>query len=554
MKKIIYYLLVLGVVFTGCNPLEDITDDIQERDIEGVDFIKGVEQYTFTDEDYEIYEGELDSIAYFLNQDLADLVIPDFLANKYPVWGEGSLVNVGYNLYSPTLLETMSTTETLAGLSGIEGYLSSNYETALNGTFVELTYNAEVLAYELSSADFETIGAALADKYPNPADNAASYGNFGRWDSSSSYWSDDMILEAMDALLAGKYAAGQVVSVSFATYGPSSSESVTLQYNGSKFINLNVEVTAATGTEYTLSSTDIDDIAAALAVTYSGPAENLGTFYSFDVRSTSDNYWSQEMILEGLNLVLPATTEGGLYVVTYAIYNGSATTQVLTLKYESGEYVVNPATITEVTTIVAKNNGDWEFPYVFSSADYDLLGESYGNFDSGSIYKLEIFLESLYPYAQAGDVSTVQYRYYSSGATTTKYGSSVFDGDKWALPQDIIETSFQYGFEDGQWVPDNTINYSLLAADITLISTALIEDYPEPADNLGFFKSFDRRDTSDTYWDDETLLEALNVLLNARDSGAEEGQKYAVSYVAYTGATVTETQYVVKTDGVWVYQ
>ena len=51
----------------------------------------------------------------------------------------------------------MSTSTTLPSLNDIDGYLASNYETAPNGTFVELTYNATVLAYTLSEDDFVTI-------------------------------------------------------------------------------------------------------------------------------------------------------------------------------------------------------------------------------------------------------------------------------------------------------------------------------------------------------------------------------------------------------------
>ena len=49
------------------------------------------------------------------------------------------------------------------------------------------------------------------------------------------------------------------------------------------------------------------------------------------------------------------------------------------------------------------------------------------------------------------------------------------------------------------------------------------------------------------------LLEAFNVLLDARDSGAQEGQKYAITIVVYTGSTGTETRKVIKTGGEWVY-
>lgn len=87
MKKIIYLItLTLAVTFVGCNPLEDLYDDIDARETPGVDFIQADEQYTFTAEDYELYEDELGGEEFFESQDQADLILPDFLAEKYPVW------------------------------------------------------------------------------------------------------------------------------------------------------------------------------------------------------------------------------------------------------------------------------------------------------------------------------------------------------------------------------------------------------------------------------------------------------------------------------------
>jgi hypothetical protein len=50
------------------------------------------------------------------------------------------------------------------------------------------------------------------------------------------------------------------------------------------------------------------------------------------------------------------------------------------------------------------------------------------------------------------------------------------------------------------------------------------------------------------------LLEAFNALLDNKNPGAEEGQKYVLTYVIYNGSTTNETKSVNKTDGVWVYQ
>ena len=331
-----------------------------------------------------------------------------------------------------------------------------------------------------------------------------------------------------------------------AAYGPSSTESFTLQYNGSKFINLNLTVTATAGTAYSFTSTDYDDVISALSADYPDQTANLANYGSIDRRDTSDNYWSDDMILEAINVVLPTATEGDIYDVSYTIYNGTTTTEVMTVKFESGSYVLNQ-TIAEVKTIVAKNSGDWEFPYVFSTDDYDLLGQSYGNFDSGSIYKLDIFLETLMPYAKAGDAMTVQYEYYD-GSTNYRYSTSTFDGNKWNLVLDVIETSFQYGFEDGKWVPDNTINYIFLSADYDTVgaSTELASDtdFTDALGNLNTYGNFNRNNGS-THWEDEMIVKAIAIVLNEINPNAADGQKYAVTISTY-GASQTETFKLIK--------
>ena len=555
MKNIIYLLTIaMAITFVGCNPLEDLYDDIDARDTPGVDFIQADEQYTFVTEDYELYEDELEGEEFFMSQDQADLLIPDFLAETFPVWGEGSLVNVTYNLFDETVPVTMVTSETLSNINDIDGFLSSNMEAAVDGTFVALTYNAEVLAYTLSDNDFETIEDALGSKYPEATSSAARFGNFERRSSRDSFWSDDMIVEAITVLLADDFNTGQVVAVSFAIFdGSPGSESFTVQHNGFNFLKLDVDASGADAIEYTLTGEDYNTIATGLMDVYPNPAENLGRFGSFDTRvGSSDNAWSDEMIIEGLNLVLPTAMEGDVYVVSYEIFNGSRGTDTITLLFTGGAYIEN-ATVVEVTAVVAKNDGDWEFPYTFTRANFDTFGFRFPNFSSSNVFILDIFLEDLFPFAQAGDVATVQYDFFAGG-TSTKYGKSVFDGNKWNLTPDVIETAFQYGFEDGVWLPDNTINYMLADSDITLISNAFIDIYPGPADNVGFFGSFDRRSGSSNFWNDDMLLEAFNVLLDARDPGAEEGQKYALTYIVFTGSTGNETQSVIKTNGVWVYQ
>jgi len=118
----------------------------------------------------------------------------------------------------------------------------------------------------------------------------------------------------------------------------------------------------------------------------------------------------------------------------------------------------------------------------------------------------------------------------------------------------VISTSLQFGHDGNTWVPDNTIRYTFTGADVAFISDAFIDIYPGPADNVGFFGSFDRRSSSSNYWSDEMLLEAFNALLENGNFVTAEEQKYVLTFVIYNGATTNETKSLIKTGGVWVYQ
>ena len=147
------------------------------------------------------------------------------------------------------------------------------------------------------------------------------------------------------------------------------------------------------------------------------------------------------------------------------------------------------------------------------------------------------------------------YDYFSSSSGAQIRGNryTVIDG-AWVGHQSTISTFLQFGHDGNSWVPDNTIRYTLTSADITLISDAFIAIYPGPADNVGFFGSFDRRSGSANFWNDDMLLEAFNVLLDSIDPSAQEDQKYVLTYVIYNGSTTDESMSVIKTGGVWVYQ
>ncbi|PZP97455.1 MAG: hypothetical protein DI572_06860, partial [Staphylococcus epidermidis] len=71
-----------------------------------------------------------------------------------------------------------------------------------------------------------------------------------------------------------------------------------------------------------------------------------------------------------------------------------------------------------------------------------------------------IFLENRFPYAQDGDFVALGYDFYS-GETTREYANFVFEDGEFNYIPSVVESSLQFGNDGTQWVPDNTIRYSL---------------------------------------------------------------------------------------------
>ncbi len=93
MRKIFFlFAIFLGTIIVGCNPMEDLHDEAKANNPGVVEEV----ELTLTDDDYD--ELEL-SFGSFSSEDDAKLLLPDFLADKYPYLSDGSSVKVGYDLF-----------------------------------------------------------------------------------------------------------------------------------------------------------------------------------------------------------------------------------------------------------------------------------------------------------------------------------------------------------------------------------------------------------------------------------------------------------------------
>ncbi|APG60915.1 hypothetical protein [Christiangramia salexigens] len=569
MKKSFYLLMMLlGLVVVSCTPLDDIHDEIDNE----LDSKLAVAQadYVLTEDDYD----DLDqSFPNFSSLDDAKTLIPILLSDLYPTYGAGSIINVGFDLYNPLRVNSYEVTssdyamidlsvEYFSGNGEIMDFLEAKYPQAKEGEYVKLTYNilAEEIAYTLSDDDFDFIGDELASEYPTPASSAAQYGNFDRRDDRDAYWNNTMILEALGAVISEEFGdvKGQKYNVTYDIYdGSPGTESMTIQFDGNAYIEVG-------GTAYELTNDDFDAIGVEFATAYPGPASNAAQYNSFDVRSTSDNYWSDDMLLEAFNFILKqefsAAADGDKFILTYDIYSGTPGTAVVNLIKDGDDYVIDTeasvSTIQE-SKVYAYTNDDWDEPYMLPENSYtEEFGQRYSNFDDEeeALMKIGIFLGREFPYAQEGEYKAVGYKFYDGEGTDTEYVNYVFKNGKWMAIPSVTSETLQFGYENGVWVPDNTIKYKLVKADYGIIADALsgMTGFETQIASMERYSNFDRRPGASAYWSDEMIFTAMTAFLNEIVPGAAEGQKYVLTFDIYNGSNTTEEIKLIKENGEWV--
>ncbi len=574
MKKTFYFLMAfIGLALTSCEPMEDIHDEIN-AELDNQLAVADAD-YTLTEDDYEAL-GQ--SFPNFSSEEDARTLIPSLLSDLYPTYGAGSIINVQFDLYDPISVIEYTVTDQDYSDFGLENnyftsasivgdFLEDEFEGLEEGSYVEITYNvvATDIEYELSDDDFDLIEDELEAVYPDPASSAGRFGNFDRRESSDAYWSDDMIYEAVDIVLSENVngVTGQTYKVIYPIYtGSSGEESVTVVYDGNGFVEFS---TTPDGESYVISDSDVELIVAGLGdqPEFEDPVGNLDRFGNFNRQLGSDNYWSDSMLAEAFTIALnanfPDAEDGKVYVVEYDFYDGSSGTGNLALVKDGDSYelATSVSTISE-TTVFAYTNGTWNQPLVLERADYTAMGQSFPNFSDNdeALYKIAIFLGLEFPYAEPGDMMAVSYQFYggSSVGTYTRYANFVLEDGDWDAIPTVKTESLQFGYEDGMWVPDNTINYTLTSADYSIIADALsgIPEYETAVNSMNRYGNFDRRPGASAYWSDEMLLEAMQALLNEIAPNAEEGQKYALTFDIYNGSNTTETLNLIKEGGVWV--
>lgn len=365
MKKIILLLTVFSMVFTSCDPLEDINKEV---DAEGIDIV-GDAIFTMSDDDYEDLDlsyGNFGSIAE------AKTIIPALLKSKYPVWGDKSSATVTFkiynkvNTYSKNIYELSDAehNDISGGSYGnfdksyhIYNYLEATFPDAEEGDFESLRYkfysggeSTLTDGFVFTEGDWEKIPGFTEDEYKEMGN---SYPNFSGHDEAE----EKMPIKLLDVYKYDALEAGSVVSAMYELYkggGVTKSYTSNFVFDGSAFLVYDDEVneTVQFGHDgstwvpdntikYTLIRND-DYAYMASQLTdpeYAGLIGNLAKYGDFDYNWSKDQiYFALAILLDHLD---SDAAEGQKYILTYVIYdNGENDYQTGFIK-TGGVWVLN---------------------------------------------------------------------------------------------------------------------------------------------------------------------------------------------------------------------
>ena len=554
MKKIVYYLVILGLVFTGCDPNEDIYNAIDAQ----ANPIVGDAMYTLTSDDYDDLELDFGS---FSSEDDAKAALPDFLSDLYPIWGLGSSVLVGYELY-------IGNAEGVSDYSGADVYELGNDDYAATGS--------DAYGFYPNVDSNDHIPGILTDRMPGATEGQIVLAQYEQ------YFNDPEVglanvyeavfpanfddFENIDVLGAQGWTAGS-------SYANGSGFDGANNDNEDWLISPEIDLTGETEVKFQISQrisflgagTMTDHVNILVATDYTGD-QNTATWNTITLAMAPDGSTSDFVVSEDYDF---SAFDGQTVHVAFKLETTVATSPLWRIEWFALKTIgVDGETDSKGTHFVYEG-GEWEpvdGVYFLSSSDFDSMGEGSGqpgrfdNFGSstpaGDYLPTFFGLTTPFAFGQDGDEIIAVYDYFSSSSGAQIRGNlyTMMDG-VWVEYQSTISTTLQFGHDGTTWVPDNTIRYSLTGADYTAVADALIAEpgFEAAAGNLANFGNFNRTGGSTT-WSDAMLVTALGVVLNNIDAGAADGQKYVMTFDVYIGSNSTESFAMIKDAGEWVLQ
>ncbi|MFS4482573.1 choice-of-anchor J domain-containing protein [Hyunsoonleella sp. 2307UL5-6] len=193
------------------------------------------------------------------------------------------------------------------------------------------------------------------------------------------------------------------------------------------------------------------------------------------------------------------------------------------------------------------NGTNWEIldednVYVLKDTDYDEMGAPgrFNNFSNSVLPEnyLPTFVAREFPFAQEDDNIFLVYQFFFGGSTGTLTRGTFYEfGTSWLAPA----ATLKFTYNNGRWEPNNAIPYEFISDDYERVVTELasIEDLADELENLERFGNFNRREGGSTFWDEDELLLAFNIVLKANFPDTEVGKRYEITISAFPTGTET---------------
>lgn len=546
MKKLFYFLTVFLLVFTSCDPMEDIYNEIDQQ--QSKNKAVGDISYTLVEDDYKnkMKEGglELDK-TFFANIDEAKTKLPVFLTNKYPTLGvsykeDGSIdiassANITFNYSDPIMMDTYTVKDADYNAINLKSLNSSNdfnkffdykFANTPKGSIIDLSYKtkSQKIDYTLTDVDYDLVGNGKYDNFDIRP---------GKTEEK-----EEARRTKIETILKKNFpqtSKGQLYSVTYNYYNGSSDSGTLLM-----LVQLNDSGDYELISSYTLTNSDYTLV-------------GNGKYKNFDVR-TGKGEEKEEARRVKIETILkknfPNAKDGDRFNVVYNVYSGVSEVWSMLVILKGTKYEVVGDILIDKTSRFTYTT-KWAAPFVLESVDYKAMGLKFNSISGKNDAQkaeaqriISIYLGTKYPYAAKNDFVAVQYDSYIGGGKTEVLNVNfMFDGTKWNAIPEVIATTLQFGHDGTTWVPDNTIKYTLTVADYTLVGN-------------GKYKNFDVR-TGKAEEKEEARLAKINTILLNNFPNDKEGQKYLISYKVYTGPSGGNqvwTMKVIKKGGKYVLQ
>ncbi|UMB59703.1 DUF5017 domain-containing protein [Lutibacter sp. A80] len=542
MKKLIYIMMVLGLVFTSCDPMDDIYSAIDAQE----EVIVGDVELILTDDDYD----ELGVDGGFSTLDEVKTLMPNYLSDLYPVWGDGSSAIIHYKMK-----DGLSNLPEVVELTNAESYYLANSDYPMGGS--------NAIGFFPNEDPLEYIGDILEANIPSPEEGDIILTTYKQYVGEVTTGLSDYYEASFNGDLSGFEAINVMGSKDWyaSSYGDYEYAKISAYGDGQNedwLISPEIDLTDQTNASFQINQAapfingDWDLISVLVSTDYTTGSDHTAATWdelTIETMPSGEDYDYDYVLSELVDL---SAYNGESIHVAFKYIATDSTAPTWQIDFAVIKVPGIEGTTDSKGTYFQYTNGSWEAMegvYYLSTSDYNSMGTEsgtpgrYDNFDSTIIPEnyLPTFLSKMDSYAQEEDNLIVMYKYYA-GTTSVKGNLyTVVDGE-WTANDPVT----QFGHDGNNWVPDNTIKYTFTQADYDSLGT----EYGFP----GYYDNFDVREGTDNYESPESILAYINTVLLNNFPGMAEGQKFAVLYDVYSGTAEVWEMRVVLSGGVYVLQ